>query len=85
MGFEFGSEILLDLVLFADRANPEPKSNRPILWDMGGLQRFERRVCIFLAVCFHNTSMHNARPANRLQHGNLRVNHHAKRVHRHSD
>ena len=34
MGIEFGSGILLDLVLFADRIIAEPKSNRSILWDM---------------------------------------------------
>ena len=54
MGIGFGSGILLDLVLFADRTKAEPQSKRStsILWDMEGLQRFERRVCIFLAVCF---------------------------------
>ena len=55
MGIGFGSGILLDLVLFADRIIAEPKSNRSILWDMEVLQRFERRVCILLAVCFQNT------------------------------
>ena len=54
MGIGFGSGILLDLMLFADRTNAGPRSNLSILWDMGGLQRFERRVCIFLAVCFQN-------------------------------
>ena len=34
MGIGFGSGILLDLVLFADRITAEPKSNRSILWDM---------------------------------------------------
>ena len=34
MGIGFGSGILLDLVLFADRIIAEPKSNRSILWDM---------------------------------------------------
>ena len=36
MGIGFGSGILLDLVLFADRTIAEPKSNyyRSILWDM---------------------------------------------------
>ena len=34
MGIGFGSEILLDLVLFAERIIAEPKSNRSILWDM---------------------------------------------------
>ena len=52
MGIGFESGILLDLVLFADRTNAEPKSYLSILWDIGGLQRFERRVYIFLAVCF---------------------------------
>ena len=45
MDIGFGSGILLDLVLFADRIIAEPKSNRSILWDMESLQRFERRVC----------------------------------------
>ena len=52
MGIGFGSGILLDLVFFADRTDAEPKSHLSIFWDMGGSQRFERRVCIFLAVCF---------------------------------
>ena len=52
MGIGFESRILLDLVLFADRTNAEPKSCLYILWDLGGLDRFERRVYIFLAVCF---------------------------------
>ena len=34
MGIGFGSGILLDLVLFADRIIAEPKSNRSILWDI---------------------------------------------------
>ena len=51
MAIGFESEILLDLVLFADRTNAELKSYLSILWDLGGLQRFERRVYIFLAVC----------------------------------
>ena len=34
IGIGFGSGILLDLVLFADRIIAEPKSNRSILWDM---------------------------------------------------
>ena len=34
MGIGFGSGILLDLVLFADRIIAEPKSNRSILWEM---------------------------------------------------
>ena len=34
MGIGFGSGILLDLVLFADRITAEPKSNRSILWGM---------------------------------------------------
>ena len=34
MGIGFGSGILLDLVLFADRIIAEPKSNKSILWDM---------------------------------------------------
>ena len=34
MGIGFGSGILLNLVLFADRIIAEPKSNRSILWDM---------------------------------------------------
>ena len=34
MGIGFGSGILLDLVLSADRIIAEPKSNRSILWDM---------------------------------------------------
>ena len=51
-GIGFGSGILLDLVLFSDRTNAEPKSYLSILWDIGGLQRFERRVDIFLALCF---------------------------------
>ena len=34
MGIGFGSGILLDSVLFADRIIAEPKSNRSILWDM---------------------------------------------------
>ena len=34
MGIGFGSGILLDLALFADRIIAEPKSNRSILWDM---------------------------------------------------
>ena len=52
MGIGFGSGMLLDLVLFADRTNAEPESYLSILWDMGGLQRFELRVYIFLALCF---------------------------------
>ena len=52
MGIGFVSGILSDLVLFADRTNAEPKSYLSILWDLGGLQRLERRVYIFLAVCF---------------------------------
>ena len=52
MGIGFECGILLDSVLFADRRNAEPKSYLSILWDIGGLQRFERRVYIFLAVCF---------------------------------
>ena len=53
MGIGFESGILLDLVLFADRTNAEPKPYLFVLWDIvGGLQRFERRgVYIFLAVC----------------------------------
>ena len=47
MGIGIGSGIVSGLVLFADRTNAEPKSNLSILWDMGGLLRFERRVCIF--------------------------------------
>ena len=46
MGIGFGSGILLDLVLFAARTNAEPKSYLSILWDIRGLQRFERRVCV---------------------------------------
>ena len=34
MGIGFGSGILLDLVLFADRVIAEPKPNRSTLWDM---------------------------------------------------
>ena len=34
MGIGFGSGILLDVVLFANRIIAEPKSNRSILWDM---------------------------------------------------
>ena len=34
MGIGFGSGILLDLVLFADRIIAEPKSDRSILWDI---------------------------------------------------
>ena len=34
VGIGFGSGILLDLVLFADRIIAETKSNRSILWDM---------------------------------------------------
>ena len=34
MGIGFGSGVLLDLVLFADRITAEPKSNRSILWNM---------------------------------------------------
>ena len=49
------SRILLDLVRFPDRTNAELKSNRSILCDMEGLQRFERRVCIFQAACFQYT------------------------------
>ena len=52
MGIGFGSGILLDLVLFADRTNAEPESYMSILWDIRGLQRFERRVYIFLALSF---------------------------------
>ena len=52
MGIGLGSGILLDLVLFADRTNAEPESYRSIVWEMEGLQRFERRVYIFLALCF---------------------------------
>ena len=52
MGIGFESGMLLDLVLFADRTNAEPKSYLSFLWDLGGLHRFERRVYIFLAVCF---------------------------------
>ena len=56
MDIGFGSGILLDLVLFADRTNAEPKSYLSIFWDIGGLQRFERHnVYIFLAVCFKNS------------------------------
>ena len=51
MGIGFRSGILLDLVLFADRTNAEPGSYLSILWDIGGLQRFERRVYIFLTFC----------------------------------
>ena len=47
MGIGFGSGILLDVVLFTDCTNAEPKSNRSILWDMEGLQRFGMRVCCF--------------------------------------
>ena len=32
MGIGFGSGILLDLVLFADRTNAEPESYLSILW-----------------------------------------------------
>ena len=53
MGIGFGSGILLDLVLFADRTNADPESYLSILWYIGDLQRFERRaVYIFLAFCF---------------------------------
>ena len=55
MGIGFGSGILLDLVLFADRIIAESKS-KGLFYGTGGLQRFERRgVCILLAVCFQNT------------------------------
>ena len=40
MGIGFGSGILLHLVLFADRTNAEPKSNRSILWDLDKHGRF---------------------------------------------
>ena len=36
MSIGFGSGILSDLVLFADRTNAEPKSNWSILWDICG-------------------------------------------------
>ena len=52
MGIGFGSGILLDLVLFADRTNAEPESYLSVLWDIEGLQRFKRRVYISLALCF---------------------------------
>ena len=65
MGIGFESGILLDLVLFADRTNAESKSYLFILWDIGGLQRFERRMYIFLAVCFKNISIHRTRLATR--------------------
>ena len=52
MGIGFGSGILLDLMLFADRTNAELESYLSIYWHIRGLQRFERRVYIFLAVCF---------------------------------
>ena len=65
MGIGFESGILLSLVLFADRTNAEPKSYLSILWDIRGLQRFERRVYIFLAVCFLNISIHRTRLATR--------------------
>ena len=52
MGIGFGSGILLDLMIFADRTNADPKSKRSTLWDMESLQRFEQRVCIFLAIFF---------------------------------
>ena len=54
MGIEFGFGIVLDLVLFANCTNAEPKSNRSTVFygNMGGLQRFKLRVCIFLAVGF---------------------------------
>ena len=61
MDIGVGSGIVLDLVLLADRTNVKPN---PI--DLFfNLQRFEGRVCIFLAVCFQNTRMHRARIANR--------------------
>ena len=34
MGIGFESGILLDLVLFTDRTNAEPKSYLSILWDI---------------------------------------------------
>ena len=46
MGIGFGSIILLDLVLFADRIIAEPKSNRSILWDMEVCNDFNG-VCAF--------------------------------------
>ena len=36
MRIGFGSGILLDLVLFADRTNAEPESYLCILWDIPG-------------------------------------------------
>ena len=56
MGIGFGSGILLDLVLFADRTNnAEPESFLSVLWDIGGLQRFERRV-VYIFLKYLNTS-----------------------------
>ena len=47
MGIGFGSGILLDLVLFADRIVAEPKSNRSILWDMEVCNDLNGVVCAF--------------------------------------
>ena len=46
MGIGFESGILLDLVLFADRTNAEPKSYLSILWDIAGLNDLNG-VCTF--------------------------------------
>ena len=53
MGIGFGSRILLDLVLFADDTNVEPKFNRSIYgnWlNMESLQRNETilNACVLL-------------------------------------
>ena len=62
MGIGFGSGILLNLVLFADRIIAEPKSNRSILWDMevcndlnGVLATISTAVCSLFSK-FLNTS-----------------------------
>ena len=49
MGIGFGSGILLDLVLFADRIIAEPKSNtsRSILWDMEVCNDLNGVMCAF--------------------------------------
>ena len=46
MGIGFGSGILLDLVLFADRIIAEPKC-RSILWDIEVCNDLNGVVCAF--------------------------------------
>ena len=57
MGIRLGSGILLDLMLFADHTNAEPKSNRSILWELDRHGRFAMNwnnfecMCFVLAIC----------------------------------